>query len=86
MIRTSRCRTRRTPATQAFGMSGRGTSQRYISRGLRGPSARAGRGRFAARAASRGGDGEEWKQKYERAVNEDLPKFWKEFRKQATLR
>ena len=50
-----------------------------------------GRGWSCACAATSGQENEknnsdDWQQKYEKAVNEDLPKFWKEFRKQASLR
>ena len=36
--------------------------------------------------AATGDNGGEWKQKYDRFVKDDLPKYWKEFRKQAALR
>jgi len=41
----------------------------------------------AATSGGKGSSGDsEWQKKYDKAVNEDLPKFWKSFRKQATLR
>ncbi len=37
-------------------------------------------------AAKGNNGGDSWKKKYDKAVNEDLPKFWKDFRKQAGLK
>ncbi|QDZ19811.1 hypothetical protein HOP50_03g23270 [Chloropicon primus] len=69
------------------------TSGRALAAGRRGVRCCGGvslerRRRVVACAASGGkrSSGDEWKQKYDKALNEDLPKFWKEFRKQATLR
>jgi hypothetical protein len=55
---------------------------------------RVGRGFSCACAATSGqgnnennkGSNTDWQQKYEKAISEDLPKFWKDFRKQASLR